>query len=68
MIFDVPAIIEYLNDEYPEPPLLPEDSAGRARVRMVEDYCDLHLFPALWNRLCGELQHKRPNKRCGAER
>lgn len=46
-LYESTAIIEYLNDEYPEPPLLPEDSAGRARARMVEDYCDLHLFPAL---------------------
>ena len=47
VVYESTAIIEYLNDEYPEPPLLPEDSAGRARVRMAEDYCDLHLFPAL---------------------
>jgi glutathione S-transferase len=46
-VYESTAIIEYLNDEYPEPPLLPEDSAGRARARMAEDYCDLHLFPAL---------------------
>jgi glutathione S-transferase len=46
-IYESTAIIEYLNDEYPEPPLLPEDSAGRARVRMAEAYCDLHLYPAL---------------------
>jgi len=43
-VYESTAIIEYLNDEYPEPPLLPEDSEGRARVRMIEDYCDLHLF------------------------
>jgi glutathione S-transferase len=47
VIYESTAIIEYLNDEYPEPPLLPEDSADRARVRMVEDFCDLHLYPAL---------------------
>ncbi len=47
IIYESTAIIEYLNDEYPEPPLLPEESFGRARVRMIEDYCDLHLYPAL---------------------
>lgn len=46
-IYESTAIVEYLNDEYPEPPLLPEDSAGRARVRMIEAYCDLHLYHAL---------------------
>ena len=45
VVYESTAIIEYLNDEYPEPPLMPEDSAGRARVRMVEDYCDLHFYP-----------------------
>jgi maleylacetoacetate isomerase len=29
------AILEYLNEVYPEPPLLPEDPAGRARVRAL---------------------------------
>lgn len=47
VVYESTAIIEYLNDEYPEPPLLPEDSSSRAKARMVEDYCDLHLFPAL---------------------
>ena len=45
VIYESTAIIEYLNDEYIEPALLPEDSFGRAKVLMVEDFCDLHLFP-----------------------
>ncbi len=47
VIYESTAIIEYLNDEYPEPPLLPEDSFGRAKARMIEDYCDLHFYKAL---------------------
>lgn len=47
VLYESTAIIEYLNDEYPEPPLMPEDSQSRAQVRMIEDYCDLHLYPAL---------------------
>ena len=47
VVYESTAILEYLNDEYPEPPLLPEDSAGRARARMVEDYCDLHFYKAV---------------------
>ena len=40
-IYDSTVINEYLEDEYPEPPLLPQgDSAGRARLRMLEDYAD----------------------------
>ena len=47
IIYESTAMIEYLNDEYPEPPLLPEDSYGRAKVRMIEDYCDLHFYKAV---------------------
>jgi maleylpyruvate isomerase len=37
-------IIEYLDEVYPEPPLLPRDAAGRARVRALADIvaCDIH--------------------------
>lgn len=38
------AIIEYLDETHPEPPLLPGDPAGRARVRALalEIACDVH--------------------------
>ncbi|QYE34878.1 MULTISPECIES: maleylacetoacetate isomerase [Sphingosinicellaceae] len=38
------AIIEYLDEVYPEPPLLPGDPIGRARVRGVAQQiaCDIH--------------------------
>jgi maleylpyruvate isomerase len=38
------AIIEYLDETYPEPPLLPPDPTGRARVRALADIvaCDIH--------------------------
>lgn len=38
------AIIEYLNEITPDPPLLPGDPAGRARVRSLADAiaCDIH--------------------------
>ena len=38
------AIIEYLDETYPEPPLLPKDAAGRARVRQIAYAiaCDIH--------------------------
>lgn len=41
VLYDSTVINEYLEDEYPEPPLLPQgDSAGRARVRLLEDFAD----------------------------
>ena len=38
------AIMEYLDEIEPEPPLLPRDSAGRARVRQIAYVvaCDIH--------------------------
>ena len=38
------AIIEYLEDTHPEPALLPQDPAGRARVRAVAQSiaCEIH--------------------------
>lgn len=37
-------IIEYLDETYPEPPLLPRDAGGRARVRGLAAIvaCDIH--------------------------
>ena len=37
-------IIEYLDESYPDPPLLPPDPAGRARVRALAAIvaCDIH--------------------------
>ncbi len=57
-VYESTAIIEYLNDEYPEPPMLPEDSAGRAKVRMIEDYCDLHVYPAIVRCLIKKLKQE----------
>ena len=38
------AILEYLDETHPEPPLLPRDAAGRARVRaLAQDIaCEIH--------------------------
>jgi maleylacetoacetate isomerase len=38
------AILEYLDERYPEPPLLPKQPADRARVRALADIvaCDIH--------------------------
>jgi maleylpyruvate isomerase len=38
------AIIEYLDETHPEPPLLPADAVGRAKVRAIAQAiaCDIH--------------------------
>jgi glutathione S-transferase len=45
VIYDSTIINEYLDEEYPNPPMMPEDSAGRARVRLLEDFADNSFSP-----------------------
>ena len=42
IIYDSTVINEYLEDEYPYPSLMPNDSEGRARARLMEDFRDTH--------------------------
>jgi maleylpyruvate isomerase len=44
MIAQSLAILEFLDEVHPEPPLLPADALGRARVRMLSQMigCDIH--------------------------
>ena len=39
-IFDSTIILEYIEDKWPTPPLLPHDPAARANARMIEEVCD----------------------------
>lgn len=45
VVYDSTIINEYLEDEYPFPALMPKDSEGRARARMLEDFRDGHFNP-----------------------
>ena len=47
-VFDSTVILEYIEDAYPTPPLLPASPADRARVRMLEEVMDTHLEPVNW--------------------
>jgi len=47
-IFDSTIILEYLEDKWPEPPLLPKDAVERARVRMLEDVMDTQYEAINW--------------------
>ncbi|MGH8011037.1 MAG: glutathione S-transferase family protein [Candidatus Binataceae bacterium] len=46
-IYDSTVIVEYLEDEYPEPPVLPAigSSALRAKARIWEDFADTSFTP-----------------------
>jgi glutathione S-transferase len=47
-IFDSTIILEYLEDKWPEPRMLPASPADRARVRMIEDMMDTLYEPNNW--------------------
>ncbi len=47
-VFDSSVILQYIEDRWPEPPLLPPGAADRARVRMLEDVMDTHFEAITW--------------------
>src|SRR5215510_3756091 len=47
LIAESELINEYLEDKYPEKPLLPKDAEGRAKVRAFTRFHDLYLEPPL---------------------
>lgn len=47
-IFDSTVILEYIEDKWPTPPLLPATPAERARVRMIEDVMDTQFEAINW--------------------
>lgn len=57
VLLQSPAIMEWLEERYPSPPLLPQDAAGRARVRALAALvgCDIH--PINNRRILQTLRH-----------
>jgi glutathione S-transferase len=47
-LFDSTIILEYLEDAYPKPAMLPAQAAERARVRMLEEVMDTHYEAINW--------------------
>lgn len=47
-IFDSTIILEYIEERYPEPPLLPASPRERAQARMIEEVMDTHYEAINW--------------------
>jgi len=47
-VFDSTVILEYIEDKWPTPALLPKSPAERARVRMLEEVMDTHFEAINW--------------------
>ena len=47
-IFDSTVILEYIEDVWPNPPLLPRDPGARAKARIIEDVCDTQYEAVNW--------------------
>jgi glutathione S-transferase len=47
-IFDSTIILEYIEERWPDPPLLPRTPQARAAARMTEDVCDTQYEAVTW--------------------
>ena len=47
-IFDSTVILDYVEERWPEPPLLPRDPAARAVARLTEEICDTQYEAVNW--------------------
>ena len=54
-IYDSTIILEYIEDRWPEPPLLPLEPQARARVRIIEEAMDTHFESNTWG--LSEVKH-----------
>ena len=62
------AIIEYLDEKFPDPPLLPDDSVGRARVRSISMGIVGDTFPLLPSRIRNVLANELQQDEVGVRR
>lgn len=62
IIYESSVINEYLDERYPNPPLMPSSPIERARVRIWVDFCESH-FHIPWFNIYREMTFKHENER-----
>ena len=62
IVADSPVILEWLEERFPEPPLLPRDAARRAEVRIFVDW-----FNRVWKRAPNAIADDGPTAELAAE-
>lgn len=59
-LYESTVINEYLEEAYPQPPMLPKDLFERARVRMIEDTFDQYVYPAIRDLTNAQFEYQPP--------
>ena len=59
-LYESTVINEYLEEVYPDPPMLPRDPYERARVRMLEDTTDQHFYLMLRGLTVSQFEYAPP--------
>ena len=62
VVYESAIIDEYLEEKYPEVPLMPKDPLARARIRIWIDYCNTRV-----QRAAGYIAHNYKVEESGAE-
>ena len=62
IVADSPVILEWLEERFPEPPLLPRDAVRRAEVRIFVDW-----FNRVWKRAPNAIADEGPTEALAAE-
>ncbi|GIW47524.1 MAG: stringent starvation protein A [Deltaproteobacteria bacterium] len=62
VIYESSIINEYLDEKYPNPPLMPSTPEQRARARILIDFCESH-FHVPWFNIYAELNFKSEGER-----